>query len=151
MRPALRFAAPMLGVLTLVLLNAGIAGAITNWCKRDPVVDIGGKRAHVYVSSTEAINQAVTDPTKVRITVPEGVSTELIRTDEGFGDLGYEVRFDRSADLRATDRGVQVEVEVYVPATLDLPVKVEFTDGQDTVLARKTGATNGWVSVRSWL
>ena len=157
MRPALRFAAPMLAVLTLVLLNAGIAGAISQWCRSDPVVEIGGKRAHVYVSSYEGIEDAVTGANKVRFTVPEGVSTELLSTDEGFADLGYDVRFVRSDDLRANDRGIQIQVDVRVPVdpdvpgALDLPVKIELTDGQDKLRARKIGGTNEWVTVRSRL
>jgi hypothetical protein len=156
-RPALRFATPMLAVLTLVLLNAGIAGGVVRWCKRDPVVEIGGKRAHVYVSSYEEIEDAVTGLTKVRFTVPEGVSTELLSTDEGFAALGYDVRFVHSNDLRANDRGIQIQVDVRVPVdpdvpgALDLPVKVELTDGQDKLRARKIGGTNEWVTVRSWL
>ncbi len=129
----------------LVGLTATPAGASPVWCAKDPVVEIGGKRVHVYVSSHEEILTTVSGPTEVRITVPVGVSTELISTDEGFAGQGYEVEFAESENLDATDMGVQIRVSVRVPAAVELPVKVKVTDGDDNRLNGDIGTTNAWV------
>ena len=136
----------VLGLFAVLLgLTATPAGASPVWCAKDPVVEIGGKRVHVYVSSHEEILTTVSGPTKVRITVPVGVSTELISTDEGFAGQGYEVEFAESENLDATYMGVQIRVSVRVPAAVELPVKVKVTDGDDSGLNRDIGTTNAWV------
>jgi hypothetical protein len=137
-------------VLVLLALTAPIADATPGWCKRDPVIEVDGKRAHIYVSSLEEILGTVTGPTKVRIFVPHGVSTELIRMDEGFGE-SYDVRFLRSDDLNANVFAVQILVEVFVPTPLELPVRVEIMNRQDDLLARSLGETNEWITARTRL
>ena len=147
---AFRFVVPLLGVLTLALLNTPGAAAIPTWCKTDPIVDIGGKRAHIYVSSHDAILGSVAGPTKVRIAVPVGVATELIGTDEGFGE-GYDVEFVESDQLRQNEGSIPVVVDAFVPSGLDLPVKVEITEGRDLNRGRSVGATNEWVTAKARL
>ena len=150
-RHAFRRVLPSLGLLALLLvLTAPSAEATLTWCRADPIVDIGGKRAHIWVSGVEGIQESVTGPTKVKIFVPKGVDRELIETDEGFG-MGYDVRFVADDDLRVNGRGIQIRVEVYVPANDDIPVRVEITDRQDELLERTTGATNEWLVGRAWL
>ena len=140
-----------MGLLALLLaLTAPSADAIVGWCKGDPVVDIGGQRAHVWVSGVEGIQESVTGPTRVKISVPKGVDHELIMTDEGFG-RGYDVRFVEDDDQRVTPRGIQIRVEVYVPAEDDIPVRVELTDRNDALLDQTTGATNQWLTAKTWL
>ena len=155
MNPSFRRAShhvlPSFALLALLLvLTAPTADAFLVWCRSDPVVDIGGKRAHVWVSGAEGILESVTGPTKVKIFVPEDVDTELVMTDEGFG-LGYDVRFVEDDDLRETPRGIQIRVEVYVPAKDDIPVRVELTDRDDNLLDQTTRATNQWLTTRAWL
>ena len=136
-------------VLGLIAVLAGFtanpAGASPVWCAKDPIVEIGGKRAHIYVSSYEEILSTVEGATEVRITVPVGVSTELISTDEGFAGQGYEVKFAESENLDVTNMKVQFRVAVRVPAAVELPVKVKVTDGDDNVLNRDIGTTNAWI------
>ncbi len=140
-----------MGLLALLLaLTAPGADAAIYWCKTDPVVDIGGQRAHVWVSGVEGIQESVTGPTRVKISVPKGVDHQLIETDAGFGQ-GYDVRFVGDDDLRTTPRGIQIRVEVYVPAEDDIPVRVEVTDRDDELLDGATGATNQWLTARAWL
>ena len=103
-----------------------------------------GKRVHVWVASTEGIVAASTAPTKVQVAVPTGSSYSLIGTDDGFG-FGYIVEFIESGELNASDQGIQIEVSVHVPATTDLPVKVDLTTPSNDLLEWQTGATNGWV------
>ena len=151
MRDLVRRAVPVLGLLTLLfLLTAPSAGAVLNWCKTDPIVEIGGKRAHVYVASPQDILAAATGPTAVEITVPVGVSTSLISTDAGFGH-GWEVTFVESANLRITNRGIEVRVSTSVPANATLLVVTEVVDGSEVSLASVAGATNTWNSVKVYL
>jgi len=147
---SLRTIFSFVALAAVLAVMATPTGATIGWCKRDPIVDIGGKRAHVYVSSLDSILVSATGPTDVVITVPNGVATDLIGTDDGFG-YGYNVRFEESGGLKTTNRGIQIEVEVEVPATDELPVLLEVTDGQNVVLAHKRGETNEEVLVRTTL
>ncbi len=141
----------IVGLLALLMaVSASSTGAAFYWCKTDPVVDIGGKRAHIYVYAAEGILTAVTASTEVIISVPKGVSTDLISTDNGFG-LGWEVAFKESKSLNVTKRGIQVEVEIFVPASEDLPAKAEITDREDDVVDEDIGETNRKLKLKTWL
>ncbi len=146
-----RRAVPLVGLLALLLLvTTAPAGAIVGWCSKDPVVQIGSTRANIWVSSPEEILQAVKGPTRVKVTVPEGVPTELIATDDGFGwDPAYEVEFYESNRLEVTNLGIQVKVVVQVPANADLPVLVEIADRDGDVLDSLTGVTNVPIVIRT--
>ena len=147
MRVSSRFLAPLLGLLGLLVLTPD-AGARPTWCKRDPVVQIGGQTADVLVSSYEAMNGAATGPVAIVVTVPTGVAAVLRATDAGFGGWGYDVRFAESDALRNTSRSLQVRVEVYAPATdALLPVKVQFTPRGTGRLSggSASGTANSWV------
>lgn len=141
----------IVGLLTLLLVvSATSTGAAFYWCKTDPVVDIGGKRAHIYVYAADGILTSVTAPTEVIISVPKGVSTDLISTDDGFG-LGWQVAFKESRSLNVTKRGIQVEVELIVPSSEELPAKAEITDRQDDVVDEDIGETNRKLKLKTWL
>ena len=142
---------PLLGLLALQLvLTSAPAGAIFGWCSKDPVVDIGGKRVNIWVSSPNEILEAVTGPTVVKIAVPTGVGYELISTDDGFGfKPAYEVKFVESDRLVVTNLGIEIKVSVQVPARTLLPVLVEVVDGGGTLLASSTGVTNAVIVTRT--
>ena len=142
---------PLLALLAvLFLLHAQSAGALIEWCARDPVVDIGGTTMKVYVSAPVDILETVTGPTVVEITVPTDVPITLISTDDGFG-LGWDVRLAESDKLRVTDRGIEVRVRTYVPANASLPVITEVVNGSDVVLGTAIGQTNTGDTVKVWL
>ena len=87
------------------------------------------------------------------VTVPEGVKTQLILTDLGFL-RGYDVTFKQSSDLQKTDKGVEVRVEVYVPARdNDMPIKVEFSPRLLGLLNPDgvEGTANQWVTLETFL
>ena len=135
----------------LFMLDARGAGAIVEWCRTDPVLDIGGERMHVFVSGPVDLLQTVTGPTIVEITVPAGVPYTLVSTDAGFG-LGWDVRITESDQLRVGDRGTEVRVRTSVPASTNgLRVMMEVTDGNQSVLDSRTSSTNGWQTVKVWL
>ena len=143
---------PLVGLhAVLLLLDARSAGALVQWCRTDPVVEIGGERMHVYVSGPADLLGAVTGPTVVEITVPIGVPVSLVSTDSGFG-LGWDVRFAESDRLRVADQGIEVRIRTRVPAdTHRLVVVTEVTDGNGGLLATMTGATNTGDTAKAWL
>ena len=148
-----RRTAPLLGLVAVLFASiVPDAGAISLWCRVDPIVQIDGQTAAVLVSSYEEMKLLAAGPTKVRVTVPPGVDTRLVATDRGFGGWGYEVSFAESAALK--DRGdvLEVRIEVYAPA-LDaaLPVRVAFTPrgGGRLLAGTAEGTANAWVSVRT--
>ena len=142
---------PLIGLLLAIfLLHAPGAAAVIEWCRADPVVEIGGTRLHVYVSGPVEILDAATGPTVVEIAVPPGVPATLISTDPGFGH-GWDVRFVESDTLDATRRRAEVQVSAYVPATADLDILIQVTDGTDFVLAEAMGTTNSWGVVNARL
>jgi hypothetical protein len=142
----------VLGVLAcLATLQAPFASAGIGWCRTDPHVRIAGKDAHIFVSSPKDVQTSATGPVAVVITVPEGVSTELISVDDGFGH-GWDVRFRQSGDLRVTDSGeIQIVAETYVPASDTLVVETTLTDGSGAQIDKATNTTNKWVTVRGRL
>jgi hypothetical protein len=141
----------LLAACALLLAMPG-ASAGRSWCMNDPVVKIDGHVADVFVSSYVEMDAAATGPTQIVVTVPTGVSTELLAVDNGFGGHGYAVSFATSSRLKATATGIQVQVEVYAPATDgSLPVKVQFTPRSTGPLkaASATGLANAWVTLKT--
>src|SRR5688500_2127248 len=91
----------------LLIATTPGADAGRSWCRKDPVVRIGGEVVSIYVSSYAEALTSVTGPTEVVITVPPGVRTALLRTDDGFG-FGYAVRFAESSRLRVSAAGTAI-------------------------------------------
>jgi hypothetical protein len=151
-------------VLTLVTLAfvamAPAASAARAWCRTDPIVVIDGTLADVFVSGPLLASLTVTGPTKMIITVPEGVKTQMILSDLGFLH-GYDYEFRQSSDLQKTRRGVEVRVEVYVPARDDsMPVRVEFSPralgllgvlGLNPATVSAEGTANEWITLNAFL
>jgi hypothetical protein len=131
------------------------ARAISGWCRRDPIVKIGDLTARVVLSSSSAMDDLATGPTKVVFTVPAGTPTEFVATDPGFGHHGYDVRFVESPELMATDQLVEAQVEIYAPAKNPpdgpLPLLVTFTPlGNGLPISEESqGLANQWVFHRS--
>lgn len=141
---------PLVGTLSLLfILTFGQASASILWCRADPTVSINGNQVDINVYSTEGIYKYVSGPTKVRIFVPEGVDTELISQDDGFG-RGWKVTFATDDDLRVTARGVMTRVMVVVPADEELPVKAEIVDDGE-IVASSVGETDERVLVKARL
>lgn len=91
--------------------------------------------------------QQATGPTDVVVSVPVGVSAQLLWTDPGFG-YGETVTIVESSRLRVTASGVQIMISTYVPATGSLPVLVEVVPANaGVVTASAQGATNAQVRI----
>jgi hypothetical protein len=131
------------------------ARAIHGWCKTDPIVQIDGQTADIYLSSHLEMKQLASGPAEVVVTVPTGVPVRLVATDPGFGGLGYDVRFAESGGLTDNGHVLEVRVKVYAPA-LDglhgvLPVRVDFTPRGTgrLVPGEAEGVANEWVTLRT--
>ena len=137
-----------LAVLGLVLTGSP-AQAGKGWCRVDPIVIIDGEIADVFVGSTLSALLTTTGPIRMVVTVPPGTQATKLISDLGFG-RGYDFRFAESSDLVATEDGIPVRVDVYVPATDDsLPVSVYFAPRLLGILwpASVDGYANSWVSL----
>ena len=141
----------VLMVVVAALATATDAAAIRTWCRTDPVVAIDGELADVFVAAPANAPLLVTGPNRIVVKVPPGVRARLVASDVGFGK-GEEVTFEESRKLRVTDDGIEVRVEVYVPATDDdMPVRVEFAPRVVGILspASAEGTANAWVSLQT--
>jgi hypothetical protein len=145
----------LVAVALPVVLRPGPAGATRGWCKTDPIVEIGGETADISLSSYEEMIDLASGPAKIIVTVPDGVSTDLISTDQGFGGHGYNVRFRQSSDLACSRQALEVRVRVLAPARDKaddpLPLRVTFTplDYGRLVAAEAQGVANSWVVLRT--
>ena len=140
-------AAALVLALTLLAVFSPNASAGIHWCRTDPAVSINGQTVNIFVASTEEIYQQATGPTNVVVSVPVGVSAQLLWTDPGFG-YGETVTIVESSRLHVTASGVQIMVSAFVPATGSLPVLVEIVPANaGVVTASAQGATNAQVRV----
>ncbi|MDP9369255.1 MAG: hypothetical protein M3Q03_13435 [Chloroflexota bacterium] len=140
-------------LVALVALQVQSASASVRWCRTDPVVTIDGRVADIFVSAPLSAPLKVNGATEIVVTVPVGVSAELVLAGPGFG-RGEEVRFAESGALRNGPGGIEVDITVYVPARDDaMPVRVEFADRLVEFLtpARAEGTANAWVTLRVML
>jgi hypothetical protein len=141
------FRSSVLALLVFAFIGAN-ADAHRTWCRTDPVVAIGGAVADVFVAGPLAAPLYVTGPTQVVVTVPVGVDAWLVLSDLGFG-RGEVVGFAQSAALQVTDDGIEVQVQVYVPADRAMPVLVEFAPRLIGILWPDSaeGTANSWITL----
>ena len=140
-------AAALVLALALLAIITPNATATIHWCRTDPAISINGQTVNIFVASTEEIFQQATGPTDVVVSVPVGVSAQLLWTDPGFG-YGETVTIVESSRLRVTASGVQIMISTYVPATGSLPVLVEVVPANaGVVTASAQGATNAQVRI----
>ena len=138
-------------VLVALALQVQSAVAGIGWCKSDPVVLIDGHPVDIFVSAPADAPLRVTGPTEIVVTVPVGVSVELVVSDLGFG-RGEVVTFAESHALRVTDTAIGVKVAAYVPTADDgMPVLVEVAPRVVGLLspASAEGAANEWVRLKT--
>ena len=147
-----RLPSALLAALLAVTVLVQGTDAQRAWCKTDPIVVIDGATADVFVSAPlGSMVQAlltVTGPNQIVVTVPQGVNAWLLLTDVGFG-RGNVLTFAQSSDLHETAGGIEVRVQVFVPATGSFPVRVEFAPRLLGLLwpASAEGTTNSWITL----
>lgn len=153
-RDALRLLGLAAAAVPLALRPGGVR-ATHGWCQTDPIVTIAGQTVDIALSSFEEMLELATGPARVVITVPKGVPTQLISTDEGFAGHGYRVRFRKSRQLANTPQVLEVQIRVFAPA-LDppsgpLPLRITLTplDSGRLVADEAEGLANTWVTLRT--
>jgi hypothetical protein len=140
-----------LTVMTILLvLSTSTASASVGWCRADPVIMVEGDIADIFVSAPLDALLKVTGPTQIVVSTPAGVDAFLIASTLGFG-RGEIVEFEQSRRLKVSDGGIELQIEVFVPATDDeLPVLVEFVPRLLDILSpvSSQGTANDWISFR---
>jgi hypothetical protein len=148
-RHALRLAGGLLAA-PLGLRLAGSVSAGRGWCRADPTVQVNGQIVHLYVSGQLDQTYDVAGPTQVVVHVPDGVETAVLDQDDGFGQ-GYNIWFVTDPRLKATNAGIGLSADVYVPATAKgkgQPILLEWVpDGVVKASGSKQGTTNQVISL----
>jgi hypothetical protein len=136
-----------LAILVLSLTPHGTSASV-GWCRSDPVVMFETDLADIFVAAPPAVLLKVTGPTEIVVTIPEGVSASVVTYGQGFG-RGESITIVSSPDLQKTTSGIQVRIDVLVPATENLPIRVEFAPRVVGILspASANGFANTWVSL----
>jgi hypothetical protein len=118
------------------------------WCRSDPLILIEGVIADIFCTAPLTAPLLVTGPTEIVVSVPVGVQPALVLAGAGFG-RGEIVRFEERNRLQQSAEGLEVEVEVYVPAGLELPIGVELARNLVGILdpTRAEGVTNQWITL----
>jgi hypothetical protein len=138
---------------TTVALSVHGAAAGVAWCRTDPAILVDGVPADIFVSAPIDAPLKVTGPTEIVVSTPVGIEAVLIAYGVGFGK-GEVVSFDQSRKLKVSPDGIELRVEVFLPASDDaMPVLVEFAPRVLGIVAPVTveGTANDWISLRAVL
>jgi hypothetical protein len=120
----------------------------SGWCRSDPLILIEGVVVDIFCTAPLTAPLYVTGPTEIVVSVPVGVQPTLVLAGVGFG-RGEIVRFEERNRLQQSAEGLEVEVEVYVPASSELPIGVELARNLVGILDPTVaeGVTNQWISL----
>ena len=135
----------LLGLL-MVAFAAPSASAARYWCRSDPLFAIDGRLVDVFVSVPPEALLRVSGPTQVVLTLPEGVDASVVLAGIGFG-RGEEVTIAHSRRLRIDRSGIQLWVDVLVPASgAPAQMQIEFAPHIWGLLSPtvQPGQTNEW-------
>ena len=121
--------AAVLGTLALLLvLGSQPAAAGRQWCRTDPIVVVAGTPVNIEAAVPFEHQGAVNGPINVVVYVPLGVAAEVTYVDAGFNGHSEEVVIVASRQLQAGRAGIQIQVDVTVPASRDdVPVAAWVT------------------------
>lgn len=126
------------------------ASAARGWCRTDPLILINGELADIFCTAPLSMLLQATGPTEFVVTVPRGVQASLVLAGPGFLK-GERIEFEHSRKLEKTKLGIEVKIEVRVPAREDLPIGVEFAPRILGILNpdRAEGFANSWVTLNT--
>ena len=144
----LGLAAAIVGVVGMA--RPGGASAGRTWCRKDPVIKVGGATVDILLSSDWALNDAATGPAEIVVTTAPGVPTELLAVDLGWGGWGYTITFEDDPAMAKSKQMLALRVQVYVPSRDDsLPLVVDVKPrSSDVVGGQAQGMVNKrWVTV----
>src|SRR6478735_6864590 len=114
--PSMRRALAVMAIL--LAFSVSSADASVGWCRSDPVINVSGDTADVFISAPLDALVKVTGPTQIVVTTPAGVDAALIVSTPGFG-RGEIVDFEQSRSLKIRDDSIDLLIQVFVPATDD--------------------------------
>lgn len=143
----------LLGSATAAILAPpDVAEAGRGWCRTDPLMLINGDLVDIFCTAPLSLLLSATGPTEIVVTVPKGIKAHLLLAGPGFG-RGEKVRIEKSNELKAGKRRVDVQVDVFIPANDDLEVGVEFAPRLLGILDPDIaeGRTNSWVTLKTKL
>jgi hypothetical protein len=128
------------------------AAAGRGWCRSDPVLLIDGVLADLFSSVPLDSVLKVTGPTQIVITTPKEIVISLAIPGLGFL-RGEKVSLERSRKLEKTADGIELKIELLVPARDDFPVRVDFAPRVLGILKPESteGQTNRWIKMSTKL
>ena len=126
-----------LALLLVLILGSTVAYAAFHWCPDDPILSIGGTTVNVIIEVPEGSQDLIADLVEVKVHVPSDVEAYVIAYGNSFGH-GPEI-----VEFIPDGKPGEVKVEVLVPATERIPVRVTIvTPGGSK---HKRGWSNEWV------
>jgi len=136
-----------LALLLVLILGSTVAYAGFHWCMDDPILTItppGGDpiTVNVLIAIPEGTQDLVSDTVEVKVHVPTNVKVKIILTGDGFGQ-GEKVKIIKDGEPVDPGDRIEVKVEVLVPATEKIPVKVIIES--PGLSKSKRGWSNEWV------
>jgi hypothetical protein len=142
-----RVGAAALALAAAPLVMPGGAAAFRTWCRADPVLEIDGELADVFVDSVAKMLLAADGPVRLEIALPPGVTGRVLLSDAGFG-RGYDIEV-------AEGNRPALRIAVFAPAGgAALPVVVTFAPrslsaGLEAVLVGTSaeGLSDEWVKL----
>jgi hypothetical protein len=138
--------AAALGMLAMMVF-ALPASAGRAWCSRDPIVRINGTDVQIWVSIPEEYVPAVNGPVQVSVTSPNGTTSELIYTDEGFNGYGEAVRLSTAGNITvARDGSFDIIVTAYVP--FDAKALRKVNSRANEIPTQVSYTTNGTLKIK---
>jgi hypothetical protein len=142
-----RFMGVLLAALVFVLVVSPV-DAGRQWCQIDPIFNIAGITTPVDISVYQDMQAHVTGPTALTLSVPAGTAVEVTYVDDGFMGFGETVSVVSDPRLKVTSRGIQVQVQVTVPADTSMPVLVTVAPSSGRA-SSVTGKTNTTITVNT--
>jgi hypothetical protein len=133
-------------------LSERAASAGRGWCRSDPVLLIDGVLADLFSAVPLDSVLKVTGPTQIVVTAPSSVKLALAIPGLGFL-RGEKVSFRRSRKLKQTRDGIELKIAVLVPASDDVPVRIDFAPRVLGILKPESadGQANRWIELSTKL
>ena len=140
-----------MALAALLMTPGAVVRSSVGFCASDPVVIIGDTLTDITVLAPADAPLKVTGPNEIVVTIPYRLSGSVVTLGVGFGQ-GEKVTIVQSHRLKATPDGVEVMIQVFVPASDDtMPIQVRFAPRLSGLLAPITteGVANTWVTLRT--
>jgi hypothetical protein len=125
-----------LALLLALILGSTVAYAAFHWCPDDPGLVIDGTEVDVIIEIPEGMQDLVSGRLEVMVHVSSDADTDVLSYGESFGHGPELVEFVPDG------KPGEIKVEVLVPATERIPVRVTVVTPGDS--KHKRGWSNEW-------